>query len=77
MSTQTDVKRILLGLPGVTQDAGSFHFRVDGKQFAWVYPERTDPKRRGCRIPRCCLAQARSEAPPSRDRLSAALDFMG
>jgi hypothetical protein len=45
MSTQADVSRILMGLPEVTRDAGSFHFRVAGKQFAWVYPERIDPKR--------------------------------
>jgi len=49
VSTQTDVRRILLSLPEVTQDAGSFHFRVDGKQIAWVYPERVDPKR--ARVP--------------------------
>jgi hypothetical protein len=45
VSSQTDVSRVLSALPGVTRDASSFHFRVEGKQFAWVYPERIDPKR--------------------------------
>jgi hypothetical protein len=45
VSSQADVSRVLSALPGVTRDAGSFHFRVEGKQFAWVYPERVDPKR--------------------------------
>ena len=45
MANQADVRRILLALPEVTEDAGSFHFRVAGKQIAWVYPERVDPRR--------------------------------
>jgi hypothetical protein len=49
VANQADVRRILLALPDVTEDAGSFHFRVNGKQIAWVYPERVDPK--GPRVP--------------------------
>jgi hypothetical protein len=49
MASQTDVRRILLSLPEVTEDPGSFHFRVKAKQIAWVYPERVDPK--GPRVP--------------------------
>jgi hypothetical protein len=49
MANQADVRRILLGLPEVTEDAGSFHFRIGGKQIAWVYPERVDPN--GPRVP--------------------------
>jgi hypothetical protein len=44
MSSQADVLRILESLPEVTRDDRAFHFRVAGKQFAWVYPERIDPK---------------------------------
>ncbi|HSL25120.1 MAG TPA: MmcQ/YjbR family DNA-binding protein [Acidimicrobiia bacterium] len=45
MSTQKDVRLIALSLPGVTEDEGSFHLRVAGKGFAWVYPERVHPKK--------------------------------
>ena len=49
VSSQADVSRILGKLPEVTRDTRWFHFRVAGKQFAWVYPERVDPKAR--RVP--------------------------
>ncbi len=45
MANQDDVRRILSPMPEVTEDSGSFHFRVAGKGIAWVYPERVDPKR--------------------------------
>ena len=45
MVNQDDVKRIALSLPEVSQKPGEFSFVVDGKLFAWVYPERIDPKK--------------------------------
>ena len=45
MADQEDVRRIAVGLPDVTEDADQFHFRVRGKGFAWVYPERVHPKK--------------------------------
>ena len=45
MADQEDVRWIALGLPDVTEDADQFHFRVRGKGFAWVYPERVHPKK--------------------------------
>lgn len=45
MVNQDDVKRIALSLPEVSQKPGEFSFVVDGKLFAWVYPERIAPKK--------------------------------
>ena len=45
MSTQDDVREIALGLPATTEDPNFFRFFVEGKQFAWVYPERIEPKK--------------------------------
>ena len=45
MTNQEDVRRIALALPEVSEDAHSFQFRVSGKGFAWVYPERINPKK--------------------------------
>lgn len=52
MPTQDDVRRIATSLPEVTEEAGSFAFRVRGKAFAWVWLERPDPPppRAACRI---------------------------
>jgi hypothetical protein len=50
VTSQADVRRIALSLPEATEDADSFHFRVAGKGFAWVYLERVDPRR--ARVPR-------------------------
>jgi hypothetical protein len=47
MSDQYDVRRIALSLPGVIQD--ELGYRVNGKQFAWTYPERIHPKK--ARVP--------------------------
>lgn len=49
MATQADVRRITCGLPEVVQEPGRFSFAVAGKAFAWVWMERTDPKR--ARVP--------------------------
>jgi hypothetical protein len=49
MADQDDVRRIALALPETTEDEGHFAFGVDGKQFAWAWMERIDPKR--ARVP--------------------------
>jgi hypothetical protein len=49
MADQDDVRRIALSVPEVTEDTGHFAFRVDGKQFAWAWMERLEPKR--ARVP--------------------------
>lgn len=43
-----DVQRIALALPDVVEERRSF--RVNGRQFAWPYPERVHPKK--ARVPR-------------------------
>lgn len=45
MATQDDVRRIALGLPSTMEDDRWFRFFVDGRQFAWVWPERVDPRK--------------------------------
>jgi hypothetical protein len=45
MADQQDVRRIALGLPETTEDPDTFHFRVRGKGFTWVFPERVHPKK--------------------------------
>ena len=42
MASQEDVRSIALGLPGVVEEPG-FTFRVEGRQFVWLWPERLDP----------------------------------
>ena len=49
MATPADVRRIVLALPGTTEDPGGGRFFVDGKQIAWPWLERIDPKR--ARVP--------------------------
>jgi hypothetical protein len=49
VATQDDVRVIALALPATREDAGSFRFFVEGRQFAWAWMERLDPKR--ARVP--------------------------
>jgi hypothetical protein len=49
MSTQADVRRMCLSLPATSEDPGMFRFLVEGKAFAWIWLERTEPK--GPRVP--------------------------
>lgn len=45
MVNQDDVQRMALSLPEAVQRPGEFAFEVNGKLFAWVYPERVEPKK--------------------------------
>ena len=49
MVSRDDVRRIVLALPGTTEDPDGSRFFVDGKQIAWPWLERIDPKR--ARVP--------------------------
>ena len=49
MPTQRDVRKIALALPETTEDPDRFCFFVQGKQFAWVWLERIEPKK--ARVP--------------------------
>ena len=49
MATAADVRRIVLALPETTEDLAGGRFFVDGKQIAWSWLERIDPKR--ARVP--------------------------
>jgi hypothetical protein len=43
MADQSDVRRIVLGLPQVEEAAGEFAFRVGGKLIAWAWLRRAAP----------------------------------
>src|SRR3954471_7424603 len=49
MATQDDVRRIVAGLPGVTEGTGRFGFDVEvkgkAKGFCWTWMERVHPKK--------------------------------
>lgn len=53
MATQSDVRRIALALPGVTEDSTRFGFNVEvggkPKGIAWAWLERVDPRK--ARVP--------------------------
>jgi hypothetical protein len=51
VATQADVRRIALSLAGTTEDADEFVFRVEGKLFVWLWPERVHPKKPRVRNP--------------------------
>jgi hypothetical protein len=45
VADQGDARRIALSLPSVTEDESGLRFFVNGKQFAWPWMERIDPRR--------------------------------
>ena len=45
MTTQDDVRRLCLALPDTSEDPGFFRFFRDGRQFAWAWLQRVDPKK--------------------------------
>jgi hypothetical protein len=45
MSSADDVRRIALSLPGAPQVEGELRFRVDDKNFAWVWRQRVAGRR--------------------------------
>lgn len=50
MADASDVRRLALALPGVTEiDSEGFDFRVAGQGFIWSYPEREPGRRRRIR----------------------------
>ncbi|GAA0898572.1 hypothetical protein GCM10009559_61330 [Pseudonocardia zijingensis] len=50
VTTEEDVRRIALALPGVEEiPSEGFDFRVGGKGFVWSYPERVPGRRREIR----------------------------
>jgi|tagenome__1003787_1003787.scaffolds.fasta_scaffold20859332_3 hypothetical protein len=50
MADQDDARRIALALPETSESDDHFGFYVRGKQFAWAWNERVDPKKP--RVPR-------------------------
>jgi hypothetical protein len=45
MASQHDVRQIALSLPETTESEKEFGFRVDGRQFVWIWRERVDPRK--------------------------------
>jgi hypothetical protein len=45
VATQDDVRRLCLALPDTSEDPGFFRFFRDGRQFAWAWLKRVDPKK--------------------------------
>jgi hypothetical protein len=74
MTTQADVRRIALALPGAEESPGHFAFSVasGGKQkgFAWVWLERLDPKKG--RVPNPGVLAVRVPNVAQRDLMIAA-----
>ena len=68
MATPADVRRIVLALPETTEDPdGDGRFFVDGKQIAWPWLERIDPKR--ARVPNPDVIGVRVASESERKRL--------
>jgi hypothetical protein len=71
MATQNDVRRIALGLPGVSEEPGRFAFSVEGggkrkaKGIAWVWLERVEPKKARVPNPAVLAVRVRDEAEKS------------
>jgi hypothetical protein len=61
MTTQDDVRRIALALPGASEVEDQFGFSVANggkrKQFAWAWNERVEPKK--ARVPRADVLAVR------------------
>src|SRR5829696_6713525 len=74
MATQADVRRIALALPGAEEGSGHFAFSVQrgGKPrgFAWVWLERTAPKK--ARVPNPGVLAVRVANVAQRDLMIAA-----
>jgi hypothetical protein len=45
VATQDDVRRLCLALPDTSEDPAFFRFFRDGRQFAWAWHKRVDPKK--------------------------------
>jgi hypothetical protein len=66
MSTQNDVRKIALSLPGTTEGTDRFAFSVEnkGKQkgFVWVWLERKDAKKARTPCPTVLAVRVRDQA---------------
>jgi hypothetical protein len=73
MATQADVRRIALSLPATEQIPGRFAFAVRSKgklkSFAWVWMERTAPKKP--RVPEPGVVAVRTASLEDRERMLA------
>jgi hypothetical protein len=49
VASQEDARRVALALPAVTEGPDTLRFAVEGRQFAWRWAERVDPKK--ARVP--------------------------
>ncbi|MCC6958232.1 MAG: MmcQ/YjbR family DNA-binding protein [Dehalococcoidia bacterium] len=71
MATQDDVRRIASSLPGVVEEESRFGFNVVSgkkpKQFAWVWLERTHPKK--ARVPQPKVLAVRVTGEEEKDFL--------
>ena len=61
MASPDDVRRIALSLPEVTEGPDELRFAVDGKQFAWRWRERVDPRRARVPSPKVIAVRIASE----------------
>ena len=62
MPSQTDVRKLVLSLPGVKEDSdGSFTFRVNERMLVWLWRERVDPKKTKVPNPDVVVVPVRDE----------------